>query len=88
MAYPIPRLTYEERCVVELRDAESIPLEIAGGSVTIDLDDFGQVNWFHIENLPMMHHALKALHGHTGPYRAFEWGAPLNFDVISYKNEE
>ena len=62
MAYPLPRLTYEERCAMELCDCESILLRSSGGKVTIDLDDFGQVNWFWLSDLPAMYESLTTTH--------------------------
>ena len=62
MAYPLPRLTYEERSAMELRPCESILLRSSEGKVTIDLDDFGQVNWFWLSDLPAMYESL------TTPY--------------------
>ncbi|MEN3111989.1 hypothetical protein ACFONG_19455 [Uliginosibacterium paludis] len=50
LAYPWPRLTYEERCAIELQEHEPIVLKLEGASIQIDLDDFGQINWLKISN--------------------------------------
>src|SRR5215207_405608 len=41
MAYPMPRLTTEQRASLDLRDWESIKAPVQQGSITLDLDDFG-----------------------------------------------
>jgi hypothetical protein len=59
MAYPVPRLSSEERETMELRDARSIRLKLKSGSVQIELDDFQQINWFHVSDVPEMYSTLK-----------------------------
>jgi hypothetical protein len=66
MAYPIPRLTPEQRALLELRDWESIKAPMQQGSITLDLDDFGQINWVHIADLSDAYSALTALKGYIG----------------------
>ena len=52
MAYPWPRLDYEARKAKDLRDCERLKLPFETGLVTIDLDDFGEINWFYVYELP------------------------------------
>lgn len=52
MAYQLPRLTVEQRESMPFLGADSISIEFDGAQVTIDLDDFGRVNWFRVTNYP------------------------------------
>ena len=65
-AYPIPKLTYEERVATTLRDWEDIRIPVRGGCVTVALDDFGQCNFVYVEGLPEVYAALKTLKGYIG----------------------
>lgn len=55
MAYAEPRLSYDERQEIELRDPESLRVECSGGVIVLDLDDFGKVNWLRISNMPSLY---------------------------------
>jgi hypothetical protein len=59
MAYPIPRLTREQREEMELRDSRSVSVKVLNGRIRIDLDDFGQINWFYVFDLPELYHKLE-----------------------------
>lgn len=52
MAYPLPRLTPEERNSMELTGADRIVISESKISIRIDLDDFGKINWFYITGMP------------------------------------
>ena len=52
MAYALPRLTFEERNLISLREPIEIPLLCSNGHIRIALDDFGRINWFFFEGLP------------------------------------
>lgn len=58
MAFPVPRLTREQRERMELRDERSIIVSLRNGRIQIDLDDFGQINWFYVLDLPEQYHQL------------------------------
>jgi hypothetical protein len=60
MAYPIPRLTYEQRLATRFRPEETIVVAIASGSVGLILDHFGWIEWFEVCSLPELHAALMA----------------------------
>jgi hypothetical protein len=59
MAYPLPRLTQEQRQAMDLQDPESIDIDLGGAQIRIDLDDFGQINWFYVTNLPGMYSDIR-----------------------------
>lgn len=59
MAFPIPQLTREQRDEIVLRDERSIVGRIGNGRIQIDLDDFGQINWLYVFDLPELYHRLK-----------------------------
>lgn len=59
MAYPWPRLTQEQR--------ESVSVVVGEGTVGLDLDEFGQINWFYVSGVPVMYRLLRSLNGHIGP---------------------
>ena len=59
MAYPVPRLTFEQRQLMDLQGARSVNVDIPESHIRIDLDDFGKINWFYITNLPEMYVALR-----------------------------
>lgn len=59
MAYPIPRLTFEQRQLMDLQDTVSLEIRYLSGLVRIDLDDFGKINWFYITGLPGIYSAVK-----------------------------
>ena len=52
MAYPLPRLTVEERNSMELTGGDTIVIVENKISIRIDLDDFGKINWFYITGMP------------------------------------
>lgn len=58
MAYTEPRLTVAERQRIELRDPVSLSIQCSGGTVVIDLDDFGKINWLRVANLPFLYKSL------------------------------
>lgn len=59
MAYPVPRLTFEQRQLMNLQGARSVNVDLPESRIRIDLDDFGKINWFYITNLPEMYVALR-----------------------------
>lgn len=59
MAYPLPRLTREQREKMDVRDFRSITIRVRNGCITIDLDVLGQINWFYVYNLPELYHQLQ-----------------------------
>lgn len=58
MAYAIPRLTLEERQLLTLQETREVSIKFDNGVISIDLDDFGMVNWIYIKNLPEIFHEL------------------------------
>lgn len=67
MAYPWPRLTQEQREKAVLRERESVSVVVGEGTVRLDLDEFGQINWFYVSGVPVMYRLLRSLNGHIGP---------------------
>jgi hypothetical protein len=61
LAYPWPRLTYDERMAIELRDCERVKVELTMSTIAIDMDDFGQINWFYVERFPALFSAISLL---------------------------
>jgi hypothetical protein len=61
LAYPWPALTYEQRQAMELAEWDRVMIEIDGGSVGVDLCDFGQVNWFYVDRMPELYSAINLL---------------------------
>ena len=59
MAYPMPRLSFEQRQTMDLQGARSVNVDIPESHIRIDLDDFGKINWFYITNWPEMYVALR-----------------------------
>lgn len=59
MAYPVPRLTFEQRQLMDMQGTTSINVDLQESHIRIDLDDFGKINWFYITNLPEMYAALQ-----------------------------
>ena len=59
MAYPVPGLTLEERQSMDLKDTESVEMNLGPAQIRIDLDDFGQINWFYVTNLPGMYSEIR-----------------------------
>ncbi|WP_373717280.1 hypothetical protein [Roseateles sp.] len=52
LAYPVPRLTYEERKLLEVRDFERVQVPVGTGLIQLELDAFGKIGWFYVERLP------------------------------------
>lgn len=52
LAYPWPRLSYEQRCVIELQEFDPVTIDLECASIEVVLDDFCQINWFKIQNAP------------------------------------
>jgi hypothetical protein len=52
LAYPVPRLTGEERERVQVRDFELVQVPVGEGVVGLELDAFGKIGWFYVERLP------------------------------------
>jgi hypothetical protein len=59
MAFPVPRLTREQLEKIALRDERSIIVRIRNGRIQIEVDDFGQSNWFYVFGLPELYHSLR-----------------------------
>jgi hypothetical protein len=51
LAYPVPRLTREERELLQVRDFELVQVPVGDGVVGIELDAFGKIGWFYVERL-------------------------------------
>ncbi len=60
MAYPVPRLTYEERQHLEVREFELIRISLRAGQVELELDCFGKIGWFYVKELPEYFEGIKA----------------------------
>lgn len=58
LAYPVPRLTNEERRLLEVRDFEVVQVPVGAGLVQLELDAFGKIGWFYVERLPEYFEAL------------------------------
>ena len=58
MAYPVPRLTFEQRQSMVLQETRAIDVPLPDVRIRIDLDDFGKINWFHVTNYPEMYASL------------------------------
>jgi hypothetical protein len=61
LTYPWPRLTYEQRCAIELKEYEPITLVLDGTAIQIDLDEFGQINRLKINDGPDIFNDVEAL---------------------------
>ncbi|HJS92176.1 MAG TPA: hypothetical protein VJ738_19575 [Steroidobacteraceae bacterium] len=59
MAYPVPRLDREQREKMAVRDFRSVTVGVRSGRIRIDLDVFGQINWFYVYDLPELYHQLQ-----------------------------
>lgn len=60
MAYPLPRLTRQERQTAVFVGASAHSLAEHEIEVIIDLDDFGIVNWIRVENFPQSYIEIEA----------------------------
>jgi hypothetical protein len=67
MACPEPRLTYEQRCSAVFKEYESITIQIESGTITVDLDNFGFINWFYVVGLPSLYIALTSAQNEYSP---------------------
>ena len=65
LAFPIPRLTLEQRITAGFRPDTSLVLAIGAATATIDIDEFGKICWFEIQNMPSTYAEL-ASHLHVG----------------------
>lgn len=61
MAGPVPRLTLEQRYAMDLQEEERVDLKIENGIIRIDLDNFRQINWFYVTNLPHVYAEIKGM---------------------------
>jgi hypothetical protein len=52
LAYPVPRLTREERELLQVQDFELVQVPVRKGVVGLELDAFGKIGWFYVERLP------------------------------------
>lgn len=60
LAYPVPRLSREERELLQVRENfERIRLRIRGGEVALELDCFGRIGWFFVTGLPQFFEPLQ-----------------------------
>ncbi len=64
MTYPLPRLTYEQRQLMELVETQSINVDLGSRKVRIDLDDFGQINWLYVSGIPEMYASIEKFMPH------------------------
>jgi hypothetical protein len=60
LAYPVPRLTCEERKGLLVRDFELVRVPMRGGEVGLELDAFGKIGWFYVHGLPEYFEPLQA----------------------------
>ena len=58
LAYPVPRLTREERELLQVRDFEVVQVPVGDGVVKLELDVFGKIGWFYVERLPEHYEAV------------------------------
>ena len=58
MAFPYPRLTLEERKNLPLLDEKSHHIKCGDVNIRIDVDQFGQINWFHLTGASDLHRKL------------------------------
>lgn len=59
MAYPVPRLTREQREKMEVRDFRSITVRLRAGRIQIGFDVFEQINWLSVSDIPELYLDLK-----------------------------
>jgi hypothetical protein len=58
MAYSVPRLTREQRANMKMGGRRTLELELLGGLIQVELDDFGRVNWLYVSELPALYDQL------------------------------
>lgn len=58
LAYPVPRLTHEQRQLLEVRDFERIRVPVGAGTVSLELDVFGKIGWFYVDSLSEHYEAV------------------------------
>lgn len=58
LAYSVPRLTREERELLQVRDFELVQVPVGEGVVGLELDAFGKIGWFYVERLPKHYEAV------------------------------
>ncbi|QGJ20112.1 MULTISPECIES: hypothetical protein [unclassified Polaromonas] len=58
LAYPVPRLTLEQRQLLEVRDFERIQVPVGAGTVSLELDVFGKIGWFYVDMLSEHYEAV------------------------------
>jgi hypothetical protein len=58
LAYPMPYLTREQREAAGIQEWRSVSVNLGEARIRIDLDDFGQINWFYVSDLPGMYSDL------------------------------
>lgn len=59
MAYPLPRITIEQRKIMQLGEEKSINVQLLRGRVRIAIDEFGQINWFYVIGSPETYAEVK-----------------------------
>lgn len=59
MAFPIPRLSVEQRLLAHLQEETEIEVMSGTARIRIVLDEFDRISWFYVEDLPQLFHALK-----------------------------
>ncbi len=58
MAYPMPYLTLKQRQATGIQDSRSLSVDLGEARIRIDMDVFGQINWFYVSDLPGMYSDL------------------------------
>jgi hypothetical protein len=58
LAYPVPRLTFEQRQLLQVRDIERIRVPVAAGTVSLELDVFGKIGWFYVDTISEHYEAV------------------------------
>jgi hypothetical protein len=58
MAYPMPYLTLEQRQATGVHDTRSVSVDLGEARIRVDMDVFGQINWFYVSDLPGMYSDL------------------------------
>ena len=59
MAYALPRLTFEQRQSIQIRDEEKIDISVSNGQIAVVTDCFGKINWFYMRGFPAEFGRLK-----------------------------
>jgi hypothetical protein len=58
MASAVPIPTYEELLPIELVDERRVEINYLDAHISINLNDFGFINWFYVTGFPEMYEAI------------------------------